>query len=259
MLLEQDVFCVCDGITLLFQDPYPNPSLAYEASNIAARTIGQTLLEAIQHHPDGIPSLRQAFTQANQAVHVYNNSLGLTNQTVDFITKQYAATVCAFGYYHGNTLYFGQLNDCGVMVFDPYGNREVDFTQNQQPLRNLLDHKTNTGAFEPGSKEEHLFVRKHIVNKRDLTFEEEPILFGVMTGEPEAEHFFHYGASQVFPGQVAFFYTDGFLPYVYGDDFITTIRSDDDEFSATQAFIKQKEDTGDEAYLKEKSIIILVF
>jgi hypothetical protein len=123
----------------------------------------------------------------------------------------------------------------------------------------LLTHKEAAQEFLPGSVQQHVYVRKNIVNQLGLLFEQEPILYGVMTGEPTAEHFLHRGATHIFPGQLVFFYTDGFLPYVYDPDFIQTVRTDDERFSQTQQYIEQKESLGEDKYLKEKSIIILQF
>lgn len=223
VLVNENCFCVCDGVALAHQDPYPNPSPAHEAAQKAAQTIATVLGQNKLSEKNPSELLLDAFREANNTIRLYNESKNLNPDTVNFIDRQYAATVCAFGLYQNDILHFGQINDCGVMIFDQYGNREIDFIQNQQAFIKLLTKKEKHGDFEPGSVEEHIFVRREIVNKRNYVFENEPILFGVMTGDPKAEAFFKIGSSSIVHGQLALFYSDGFLPFGGWDNWDNTV------------------------------------
>lgn len=257
ILMKDNTFAVFDGVSLLFQEPYPNPSPAAEASEVAAKAVVEVIEKALKKGEAGSNLIRAAFSEANLRVRQLNRGLGVTSQTVNHLDKQYASTVGAFGFFQKDSLYFGQVNDSGVMVFDPLGNREVDFVLNQTPYINFLSKLEAKDKFKPGSKEEHVFVRSQVVNNPDLEFEGIKINFGVINGSKEASKFLRLGMCNVMQGQVALFYTDGFIPFVYDQSFVDLLFKAED-FEEVERFIKNKEKE-EGKFQKEKSMIILKF
>lgn len=255
LLVKENTFAVFDGVTLLFQDPYPDPSPAYDVSQIAAETIAEVISQDVSQGT--ISLLNKVFKEANSRVKEYNNRLGITRKTVNHLNRQYASTVGAFGFFANGILYFAQINDSGVMVFDPLGNREVDFVINSKPFINYLTGLEKAGKFQPGSKEEHIFVRSQVVNNRNLFYQGQKIDFGVMNGQDEAVDFLHFGCCNLASGQIALFYTDGFLPFVYDRDFIQRLYKTDKK-SDLEDYLKAKEKEA-EKFQKEKSLIIVRF
>lgn len=255
LLVKENTLAVFDGVTLLFQDPYPNPSPAYDVSQIAAETIAEVIAQDVSQGTASL--LSKVFKEANSRVKEYNNRLGITSKTVDHLSRQYASTVGAFGFFANGILHFAQINDSGVMVLDPLGSREVDFVINSKPLINYLTDLEKAGKFQPGSKEEHIFVRSQVVNNRNLFYQGQKIDFGVMNGQDEAVNFLHFGCCNVVSGQIALFYTDGFLPFVYDKEFIKVLFVTRDK-SKISEYISQKETLG-EKFQKEKTMIVIQF
>jgi len=255
LLVRNNIFAVFDGVTLLFQDPYPDPSPAYDVSQIAAETIAEGISQDVSQRT--VSLLSKVFKEANSCVKEYNNRLGITRKTVDHLSRQYASTVGAFGFFANGILYFAQINDSGVMVFDPLGNREVDFVINSKPLINYLTDLEKAGKFQPGSKEEHIFIRSQVVNNCNLFYQNQKIDFGVMNGQDEAVDFLHFGCCNIVSGQIALFYTDGFLPFVYDKEFIKVLLVAGDKSKITE-YISQKETLG-EKFQKEKTMIVVHF
>jgi len=254
--VKDSAFAVFDGVTLAHQDPYPNPSPAAKAAEIAAKSAVETM---IQSQKDGLTILLDAFIKANYEIKKLNKNLGLTAQTVNHLTKQYAATVGAFGFLRKDILFFGQINDCGVMVFDGVQQKFplVDLLLDPQPAVGILTQWEQNGRFKPGSKEQHQAFRKEVVNNQDCEFNGIKIRFGVMTGENEAVQFFRYGAIKVLPGEIVLFYSDGFMEYIHNQEFIQLLRTTDSH-EEIEAIIKAKFDQGLK-FQKEKSLVVIKF
>ncbi len=214
---SEDVFAVADGVTLQFIDPYPTPS----TSLIVAQQTVDAIMHTLSSDKSGVSSLYNAFEAANLAV-----------TTIPNIKAHYAGTTVAYGFLHDSILYFAQLNDCGVMVFDKYGNREIDFILNQTEFINHLKQITEAQTLVPNTKEMHTYIREEIVNKK---FD-----FSVLNGDASAKDFLHVGATDFKSGQLAFFYSDGFIPYVYDNAFVNLFSSQDvdkavNDFVATKS------------------------
>lgn len=204
-----DSFAVCDGVTLLHYHPYPNPSPAARAARIAAKA----LVAALRTKKfDGVRTMKRAFVKANDAVRHYNRRLGLTPRTVDFLTKQYAATVCAYGRIRDGKLYWGQLNDCGIMIVDAGGRIVADLFPDRGPVEVYVKFLRRRYGFATLTPEEHQYFRREIVNNARLFFRGKKIRWGVMTGEPRATAFVRTGMVRLRPGWQVVFYSDGMIP-----------------------------------------------
>lgn len=207
-IVQNNVVAVCDGVTLDHQHPYQNPSPAAHAAKLAAETFVHTLKKS----KGARNSLLRAFTTANRVIRRYNIGIGLTSQTVDFLQKQYAATVAAFGIFNGNILRWGQINDCGVMVLDHRGRIVMNQILDQKPYGDFIDNHRRKELSIEGTAAEHRFVRKYVVNNKTLRFRHKLINWGVMTGQPIAKHFLRTGRFLLKPRQIVLFYSDGLVP-----------------------------------------------
>jgi len=217
-LCKRGVFAVFDGVTLLYQKPYPRPSPAAEAAKIGATTVVRTILDG-KSAREGRALIESSFVAANEEIRKLNEKLGIDSRTVDHIGKQYAAAVGCFGFIKDKRFYFGQINDCGITSFDPQGKWETDIILNQVPLLKHLAKMEGAGRFEAGSREEHIYVRSRIVNNPQVTHEEERIGFGVMTGEDQARSFLRVGVINLYRGQTIVLYSDGFIPLMRDPEF----------------------------------------
>jgi len=254
VLVKDGIFGIFDGVTLAHQDPYPDPSPAAEAAKIGAKAVVGNI-EQNRGGTEGLRLIRESFTLANKQIRELNNRLGVTPETIDYLNKQYAAAVGCFGFVKDAIFYFGQLNDCGVAVFDQQGNQELDFVENQQPLIKYLQEARKRGLFEPGSKEEHIHVRSQIVNNKEIAFAGEYINFGVMTGEENAGQFLRIGAFNLHQNQIAVFYSDGFSPFIYDSRFVNLLLQAPRK-NVLRKFIEEREKENDK-YRKEKSLILI--
>jgi len=203
-------FAVFDGVTLLHQKPYPDPSPAAQAAQAGCRAILDEPVDA--HDPEA--TLRHMATAANRAIKRLNQSLDITEKTVDYLAVQYAAAVGAFGFIEGNTLHCAQLTDCEVMVVDAGGAIKFRLESPMGPIAKYLQHIRRREHFAAGSPEEHRFVRQHVINNPALEFEGRPIRVGVFTGQEVAEQFLNVGQCTLAPHDTILFFSDGMTPFL---------------------------------------------
>lgn len=203
-------FAVFDGVTLEHQSPYPNPSPAALAAQVAVDTSYEAYQSASQKSE---ALVLEAFRKANKRVEEYNQSLGITPATVNYLDKQYAAAVGALGFIEGGRLFYGQINDCGVAVYDNQ-LRQVASSIIAGGYEAWLVEMREKQGYAPDSQEEHQYVRRNLVNKTVRLAGGQELAFGVLTGEPEANQFVRTGNVQVRPGWTVVCYSDGFIPHL---------------------------------------------
>ena len=254
IFIYKEIFSVFDGVSVLFQEPYPNPSPSKRVAEIAAQVVTNEIIKA---KTKGLATLHTAFEKANNEIKKYNESMGVTKENVNHLDKQLASCVGAFGFVHNDMFYFAQINDSGVMVFDPLGNREVDFILNQAPFIRYVNNLGENHKLETNSKEEHLYIKKNIVNNSSISYQGAKLNFGVANGDNEASRFLRMGATSISPGQIAFLYTDGFIPFVYDNNFTKLLMSWPEDI-IIEEFILERQQEGDK-FRKEKSLVAIRF
>ncbi len=246
--LGDKVFAVFDGVSL-----FDNGKLDISLPKKAAREAADTVI-SLSYGISDIRALRGVFKEINQRINRLNASLGIHFKNVDCVDRQLLSVVGSFGFFRDGILYFGQINDSGVMVLDQLGNREIDFVLNQTPFLKYISKIRKEKNFEAGSADDHIFIRTHVVNNYDLEFDGKKLMFGVINGDPKCERFFHFGSTDLSFGQVALFYTDGFIPFVYDQEFMKLLFVGD--YELLDKFVRKKEESS-EKYQKEKSLIIV--
>lgn len=254
-IADENIFVVTDGFSAFFDEETISKGHGKKAAEIAGNSIFSYIKENIDGTSDYVNVLVGAYKEANKKVRTFNESLGANYTKLDFLNAGLCGCVCSYGFVNNNTIFFAQINDCGVMVFDQQKNREVDFIYNQKSLISYIAKVAKEKNFEKGSLQEHVFIRKEVMNNFYLEYLGANAGFGAMTGQEESLKFLHYGSSHFFKNQKAIFYTDGFIPFVYSSDFIGVLmgRSGKEVLD----FIESKVQKGDKQCKKEKSLILV--
>ncbi len=249
--VDGNYFAVFDGVPVLFQDPYPNPSPGQKAAETGANSVIEFLKKS---DLKPLERLKEAFDFGNQKIKKLNDDLGVTPKTVDYISKQYAATVGVAGFIDNGVFYYGQISDCGIMALDQFGNRELDIISAGQLVSPFLAQFENRGDFAPGSQEEHVYFRSKVVNHQEIEFEGKKLNFGVLTGEKNAVQFVRYGAYELIPGNTVLLYSDGFLPFVFDKDFAKIVLGGSKEKIEEEILVRE---ALDKKFATEKSLIVI--
>jgi serine/threonine protein phosphatase PrpC len=253
--VKDNAFAAFDGVTILFQNPYPNPSPARKAAEIGAQTVVENLLvNQDKVNPEEL--LKDSFIKANEKIKNYNESLGVTPKTVNHTSKQYAATVGSFGFIKDNILYAGLLGDCGVLVLNEKGDKEIGLDYDDRLLTEYMENFLSPSPeinFDP--MKHHIYIRQNVVNNPDLEYKGKKINFAVMTGQKEAEQFLKIKSTEIKPGYTILFYSDGFTPFIEEKEFLEFLIKNKNQ-RETENYILEKSKT-DKKYQKEKSLLLI--
>jgi len=255
VIAQENIFVVTDGFSALFDNETGLKGYGKQAAEIAGKSLFDYIQEHIEKEIDGNNLLIGAYKYANAQIKKYNEELGANYSNLDFEKIGLVGCTCAYGFVKEKVLYFAQLNDSGVMVFDQYGNREIDFIYNQSAYYKYIKELREQKGIEEDSVKEHQLIRKEIINNFDLIYLDLNAGLGAMTGQEESVKFLHYGCSHLFCGQKALFYTDGFIPYVYSKEFIDVLLEKNDK--EVKRFVESKMQESSEKYGKEKTLILI--
>jgi len=203
---ENSCVAVFDGVTLLHQDPYPVPSPAAAA---ASRGAAAAIEYALAHlgEPD---FLTGCFAAANKEIQTVNIEHGITADTVDFLRVQYAAAVGAVACFDGRILHYAQINDCGVMLCRPDGSVLDELIVDKSGIVGYVLAAREAGAFRAGSPEEHVFVRRELINSPRTHFAEY-----VLTGQEIAVNGVCVRRFAAREPLKVLAYSDGFIPLLH--------------------------------------------
>ncbi len=226
-ILAQDSFmAVFDGVTLEHTSPYPSPSPAKQAADIAASS-AYTLYKDSREACIGTEKdlIKQLFIQADEAIYDLNKRLGVTSKTVNYLDKQYASAVGAVAFIKDSILYYGQMTDCGVLVLDDMLRPITDAIFDTDMYDDYVADIEQRLHLTRGSEQEYVYIRKNLVNNPDVKVNNRNINFGVLTGETVATQFLKIGQQKLHDGYTIILYSDGFIPYLHHQDFIHLLAS----------------------------------
>lgn len=240
---------VFDGVTLLHQKPYPDPSPAAEAARAGAEA---AVCFAAAHSTDA-DFMLNSFKAASEAICRVNEQHGITEKSVDYLKVQYAAAVGALAVFAEGILYYGHVNDCGVMLCTPEGEVIDNLTIDRTNFDKFHEDLRRKNGFEPGNPAEHVYIRRHVVNNFALTFKDKPIEFPVLTGQPEALKGVYVRQRKITEPTMVLVYSDGFIPQLNAMDFRQKILAMQNPRIAKEYIDSYRAQTG---YQKEASLVV---
>lgn len=244
MLVEGRIFCVADGVTREPITPknftyirnykessikYPNPSGARLVSDIFC----ESFINYLDNKTPSVKNIKDAFIYGNKAVGKFNKK---HVKKIDYLTNDLFACVASGGIIIRNKLYWGNICDCGIIVFDKSG--KIKF-QTPNLMNSFIKyekkylHKSNFNSFNPRYR---IMIRSEHRNKKAEIINGMYSSYGALTGEKEAEEFMNFGKIKLNKGDLIIFYTDGFEDTVQHKKFFKTIYQKDKNL-ADQHFI----------------------
>lgn len=249
LMIDGNTFVVADGVTLMWKLPYPNPSPAFEAAKICCNSI----IDFINKNNIEVKNLIfEAISKANEDINKFNIENNITPDTIDYINTQYASTVCSAGLIKDGYLYYGNINDCGIKVFNEKNELIADLMADTEFHEEYLNHLRSLNIYKT-PQEEHIYFRKNVVNK-DIEFKGKSLNFGVLTGESTALDFIKTGSIKIDADYKIIFYSDGFYPHMKDQSFLEKLL--DKNTKDIQEYIENFSSKND-VYRKEKSVIIV--
>jgi len=260
VLVSDNVFAVADGITRELDSKtqlYPDPSPAAIAAKRFCEESVLFVKSQLDQEEVGERIIQRALDKANSAIKQCNEELGITEETVDFLQKDYAGTVGALGFIKDGYLYFGQVTDCGVLVLNHAGQRVVDLVDKMPGLVAYTAYLREKGEYEWDDKGKVL-VRGKVRNHPSFPrFRGLRVDYGAFTGEDVVSEYYNIGSVRLREDFMAVFYSDGFEHYVEDEQFLGLLRKvgTDQARSKIKHFVDKRVEERGDAFGKEKTLI----
>ncbi len=196
------IIAVADGITRdLVKGKYPDPSPA----KIAADLFCESFLK------------KSSLRYVNDQIKRLNNE---ENPMKDYLENDFWACVAVGGVIKDYKLSYEFIADCGLAVFNKEGKLKFK-TANEGPnskgsIDEEVKKKYSTGFNKPKGRK---IIRSKYRNNLD-----EPLAYGALTGEKNAEHYVGGGEIDLEEEDYVLFYTDGMIPLIFSDKFDISSR-----------------------------------
>ncbi len=234
---ENRIFAVADGVTrdpseflpdistlkgkIEFSLKYQRPSSAAIVSRLATGKAPVYLRDFTNKDEKAI---RETIKEINLVdIRRYNLSLGINEQTVDYLTKDYAGCVLSIAHVERDLVYLGFLTDCGVAIFDERGNLKFR-TENQGPDKHdkYIWQDERLQGMDWKNPKARKIIRRYYRNNPL-----KPHSFGVLTGEETAMHYVRTTTQEIKPNEHLIVYTDGLEQIIFSGEFSDKLRKRD--------------------------------
>ena len=230
-----EIFAVADGVTrdpyeylpdintltgkIIFSLSYPRPSPAKIAADIFTETFPLVLKDYDPINRDE-KAIRTAFGEANKRIGEWNFQ-NIPNP--DYVLNDFAGCVAAGTSLSNDLIYLGFLSDCGVAIFNEYGNLRFR-TENQGPDKHdkYIWQDKRLERLNWRNPEARRIVRRDYRNNPS-----EKHSFGVLTGEEKAMCYVRTATQEIKPNEHLILYTDGLEPIIFSGEFADKLRKRD--------------------------------
>lgn len=201
LIHKPHIYAVGDGCTLFVPHGKDYPTLS------PARAAAEIFCVEVANFLGSSPSsIREAFRRANKAIRWFNISRGITKETTDYLENDFAGCVGALGVLLDNTLAYGYIGDCGLMIFDESLFPAL-FTQNDIVM---FEQLRDVWGFS-STEERKLLWNKTLRNRPEARY----LTYGVLNGEEEALSYVRTGVVELRTGDTAVLFSDGMFPYLF--------------------------------------------
>lgn len=219
------IFSVADGVPLAVHpgSEYPLPSGVQEVAKIFCE---ESIKNAEQLYDEmSSDKMRDIFIRANKEVRKYNSEKDRIAETINYWDHDYYCATAALAVLKERKLFWGNICDSGVAVFDEKGKKKF-MTDDGWSFFN----KNRPSDWEKLP----LFERTIIKNRdfRNKVINNQRSGYGVANGEESALAYLDFGSKDLEKGDIVFVYTDGFFPYLGKRDFINLFLEWPDDLRA---------------------------
>lgn len=204
-----DIIAVADGVTLEknADGSYPQDSGAAHAARLFC-TAAVRATEAA-YASFGEEDLLGVFRMGNAAVGEYNRTQGRTQDTLDYLGRDFFSATAAFTLCKDHRLYWFSLCDSYVAVFSARGCLKFLSPEPWDAMKPVWKALSTMDGTE----------RKALIHKKYRNGRRPEGGYGVATGEAGAEQYLNCGSRALEAGDIVVACTDGFEPYLHLPDF----------------------------------------
>ena len=228
-------FSTCSKEELL--NKYPRPS----GGELAAKEICNSFSKSSG-------SLKERLVMANEAVKSLNNKY---IKSCDYLENDYYGAVAACISIKDDVLYYSYICDCGVIVFDKYGNIKFK-TQDDKEL--FSDPYIDKIGIPWNLPEARKIVRSKYRNNLNNIVDGKCVSYGALTGEEDAASFIREGSISLDKGDIVIVYSDGFTNFLNDKEFINIMLNF--EKDKVEKYIEEKAREDYKKYGSEKTLVV---
>lgn len=221
-VVEGNMFCVADGVTRdliggeikpypktkeeakYIAEHYPNPSGAFEASQIIAH-------QFVANMNGKIPSedtVKAAIQTANQAVWEINK-----NRKIDYVGEDLYCCEAVGGVITEEYLYAFGIGDCYIQVFDENQNELYSTENDHLWMEKFEEEYLKKGKYDWFDPRSRLLIRGALRNNFLVTYQGRRVGYGALTGEDRAMDFVKVDKVPLKNAKYIVAYSDGCMPY----------------------------------------------
>lgn len=237
------VFVLADGVT---QSRFLSGEYAYPlGAQTAAKIFCYETAGFIEENFSKDDLFEKAFDRANQKIKELNEAEGITKK-LDYLVYDYFDTVGVAGFLKEDILHYGFVGDCGLIVFDKNNKIKLQTEDMVEPARVNAKKKYKNWK-ELSSNERTIIMHKEFRNFSNK------IGYGSFTGEEGVRNYYKTGEIKLSAGDLAVFYSDGFMPYFQFPEFISFLRKKNQKILDEFVLKKAKEEL--EEFGNDRTII----
>ena len=220
-----------------FLEKYPRPS----GAELAAKEICRTF-------PETKGSLVDRLIETNKSVKRLNDKYLLE---CDYLENDYYGAVASCICIKDNILYYAYICDCGVIVYDKFGNTKFK-TEDDKEI--YSDPFVNNIGISWNLPEARKIVRSEYRNNINKVVDGNCISYGALTGEESAINFIRSGQLKIEEGDIIIVYSYEVTYYLNDKEFINhIINFNKDTF---EKYIEEKSKEDYDKYGKEKTLVM---
>jgi len=250
------IFAVADGVTQSrfrsgkYEGEYAFPAGAKMAAQIFCHSALEFLEKNFNSKKKNFEILiKQAFDSANQKIRELNIQEGI-DRRLNYLEYDLFDTVGIVGFISGENLYYGYVGDCGLIIFDK--NNKLKSQTEDVVLSALQRVRKIYRDWNKFSKE-----KQTLIMHRDLRNNPDKKGYGSFSGEDGVKKYYKINKKVLEPGDLAIFYSDGFIDYFKFKKFIEILRKQDKKSLNNFSLAKAKENN--RKYGTDRTLISFIF
>lgn len=222
--LEDNVFCVADGVTrdLLggevvpypktkeeaeyIAKHYPNPSGAFESSKIIANNFVKYVKECNENINEEL--IKEAIKKANKDVWEINK-----DRNIDYVGEDLYCSEAVGGIIVPEYLYCFGIGDCYIKVFDENKEELFSTENNHLWMEKFEEEYLKSGLYDWMDPRSRLLIRGALRNNYIVTHNGKHVGYGALTGEDSAMDFVKVYKVPLQNAKYICAYSDGCMSY----------------------------------------------
>lgn len=223
-----------------FIQKYPKPSGSEEVAKLICDTFSKV---------EG--SLKERLIKCNEKAKELNDKC---IKKCDYLENDYYAAVASCLKIEKGALNYAFIGDCGLVLYDKFGNIKFQTEDSREPYRALHSKKDNIPFDKPEGRVRWRSVYRNNLNTK---YGNICVSYGAITGEESAINFIYTGQIKLDKGDKIVLYSDGFVNYIHDNDFIEQILN----FNELQfeEYVKMKSSIDCKKYGPERTIILFEY